>query len=45
MILLGILALSALLLAALDTVRGWRKLPVFAVGRAVRLAVLLPGDR
>ena len=24
--------LSALLLAALDTVRGWRKLPVFAVG-------------
>lgn len=31
-ILLGILALSALLLAALDTVRGWRKLPVFAVG-------------
>ena len=32
MILLGILALSALLLAALDTVRGWRKLPVFAVG-------------
>ena len=31
-ILLGILALSALLLAALDTVRGWRKLPVFASG-------------
>lgn len=31
-ILLGILALSAVLLAALDTVRGWRKLPVFAVG-------------
>ena len=31
-ILLGILALSALLLTALDTVRGWRKLPVFAVG-------------
>lgn len=31
-ILLGILALSALLLAALDTVRGWRKLPVFAIG-------------
>lgn len=31
-ILLGILALFALLLAALDTVRGWRKLPVFAVG-------------
>ena len=31
-ILLGILALSAALLAALDTVRGWRKLPVFAVG-------------
>lgn len=31
-ILLGILALSALLLAALDTVRGWRKLPMFAVG-------------
>ena len=31
-ILLGILALSALLLAALDTVRCWRKLPVFAVG-------------
>ena len=28
-ILLGTLALSALLLAALDTVRGWRKLPVF----------------
>ncbi len=31
-ILLGTLALSALLLAALDTVRGWRKLPVFAIG-------------
>ena len=27
-----ILMLSALLLTALDTVRGWRKLPVFAVG-------------
>ena len=31
-ILLGILALSAAMLAALDTVRGWRKLPVFASG-------------
>lgn len=31
-ILLGILALSAALLAALDTLRGWRKLPAFAVG-------------
>ena len=31
-ILLGILALSAAMLAALDTVRGWRKLPVFAGG-------------
>lgn len=31
-ILLGVLVLSALMLAALDTVRGWRKLPVFAVG-------------
>ena len=30
---LGIMILGvALLLAALDTVRGWRKLPVFAVG-------------
>lgn len=31
-ILLGILILSAAMLAALDTVRGWRKLPVFASG-------------
>lgn len=31
-ILVGIFAVSAVLLAALDTVRGWRKLPVFAVG-------------
>ena len=31
-ILLGILILTAAMLAALDTVRGWRKLPVFASG-------------
>ncbi len=39
-ILLGILALSAAMLAALDTVRGWRKLPVFASG-LFALGVLL----
>lgn len=31
-ILVGILAVSALLLAALDVQRGWRKLPAFAIG-------------
>lgn len=31
-ILLGIAVLAAVMLAALDTVRGWRKLPVFASG-------------
>lgn len=31
-ILVGIFAVSAVLLAALDVQRGWRKLPVFAVG-------------
>lgn len=31
-ILVGILAVSSLLLAALDVQRGWRKLPAFAIG-------------
>ena len=39
-ILLGILALSALLLAALDVQRGWRKLPALAIGALVAGACL-----